>query len=123
MTKMSDIYHVRLLSMTKMSDSYHVCETAEHDCVKMSDGYHVCKIAEHDCVQMSDTCGLIQLCCDMMVGPSYCVSNICIVMFTPIVIRSVLQLLSFIVALSYYVTKIVFPFVLLLLVLCHYAES
>ena len=106
MTKMSDIYHVRLLSMTKMSDSYHVC-----------------KIAEHDCFQMSDTCGLIQLCCDMMVGPSYCVSNSCIVMFTPIVIRSVLQLLSFIVALSYYVTKFVFPFVLLLLVLCHYAES
>ena len=24
---------------------------------------------------MNDSCGLIELCCDMMLGPSYCVHN------------------------------------------------
>ena len=49
---------------------------------------------------MSDSCGLIELCCDMMVGPPYCVHNNCFVMFPPYT-WSVLQLLSFIVVADY----------------------
>ena len=49
---------------------------------------------------MSDSCGLIELCCDMMVGPSYCVPNNGFVRFPPYT-WSVLQLLSFIVVSDY----------------------
>ena len=35
-------------------------------------------------VKVSDSCGLIELCCDMMVGPSYCVCNNGFVMFPPL---------------------------------------
>ena len=33
-------------------------------------------------VKMSGSCGLIELCCDM-IDPSYCVYNNCFVMFSP----------------------------------------
>ena len=32
---------------------------------------------------MNGSCGLIELCCDMMLGPSYCVHNNGFVMFPP----------------------------------------
>ena len=50
---------------------------------------------------MNDSCGLIELCCDMMLGPSYCVHNNGFVMFPPPYTWSVIQLLSFIVVSDY----------------------
>ena len=35
---------------------------------------------------MSGSCGLTELCCDMMVGPSYCVPNNGFVRFSPLTV-------------------------------------
>ena len=54
---------------------------------------------------MKGSCGLIELCCDMMLGPSYCVHNNGFVMSPPPYTWSVIQLLSFIVVSDYEVLE------------------
>ena len=49
---------------------------------------------------MNDSCGLIEMCCAIMVGPPYSVHNSGFVTFPPYT-WSVLQLLSFVVVSDY----------------------
>ena len=52
---------------------------------------------------MSDSCRLIELCCDMMVGPSYCVHNNGFVRFPPL--HMVSTMVSFTVVSDYQVLE------------------